>query len=74
MKGWQMACKIDPVLKFRLKAAGLTYRDFSELIGETPNVVGLRLNGYLPLAEEKRSAWNEILDQLENQKSETVRG
>ena len=64
-----MACKIDPVLKFRLKAAGLTYRDFSELIGETPNVVGLRLNGYLPLAEEKRVAWNELLDRYEKAKA-----
>lgn len=69
-----MTYRIAADLKSRLKTADLNYRDFGNLVNESPTVVGQRLNGFMPLTDEKRAEWLKILDKLENQKSETVRG
>lgn len=56
-------------IKFKYQSLGLTMADLSQLFGEDSNTICQRFNGFKKLTNEKRAAWNEILDRYEKKKA-----
>lgn len=58
----------NPFLKLRYKSLGLTIVDLSKLFRESIPAINHRLNGFLPLTDERREKWLKILDKVERER------
>lgn len=64
-----MVYLVETDLKRRCKELGLTARHIANAIGDTPSTVGSRLNGFLPLSEEKRRLIEDLIAETKASKS-----